>query len=291
MTQPPGFEDPIHPSYVCKLNKALYGLKQAPRAWYNTFSSHLLSLGNNSSHISSLITQLNSVFALKDLVPISYFLGIQVTHTPSGLFLSQPKYAIDILTKAGMLDCKPYSSPMSLKNSATADSSLLFSNPSLYRSLVSVLQYLTITRPDLAISVNQACQFMHTPTNGHFCAVKRLLRYLKGTLSHGLCFTLGSFDLQVFSDADWAGDSSDRRSISGYCVFFGPNLISWAAKKQPTVARSSTEAEYRSLAQATAKVSWLKMLIADMHVPLSIPTVWCDNISAISLVSNPVFQA
>lgn len=172
MTQPPGFEDSVHPSYVCKLNKALYGLKQAPHAWYTTFFSHLLSLGfhnsacntslfiqhtstsltfllvyvddilltgNNSSHLTYFIHQLNFVFPLKDLGHLSYFLGVPVALTSSGLFLSQQKYATDILTKAGMLDCKTYSSPMSMKTSTTVNSSLPFSNHSLYRSLVGAL--------------------------------------------------------------------------------------------------------------------------------------------------------
>ncbi|GMP54232.1 hypothetical protein CsSME_00019460 [Camellia sinensis var. sinensis] len=140
--------------------------------------------------------------------------------------------------------------------------------------------------------VNQACQHMHAPTNAHFQHVKRLLRYVKGTVSHGLSFTPGPLTLHAFSDSNWAGDTLDRRSTSGYCIFLGPNLISWSAKKQPTVSRSSIEAEYRSLANTAAEVSWLQQLLKDFLVPpSSIPVLWCDNLSAMALASNPVFHS
>ncbi|XP_028072572.1 uncharacterized protein LOC114274795 [Camellia sinensis] len=180
--------------------------------------------------------------------PITLLLKRDVVHSSAGYFLSQSKYALDILAKAGLTNCKPCAAPMSVKPSSTASPSVPFSQPSLYRSLVGALQYLTITRPDIAFAVNHACQAMQSPSEADFAAVKHLLRYLKGSLSHGLQFASGSLDLFAFSDSDWAGCVVDRRSTTGYCVFLGPNLISWSAKKQPTVSRSSTEAEYRALA-------------------------------------------
>jgi hypothetical protein len=133
---------------------------------------------------------------------------------------------------------------------------------------------------------------MHSPTQGHFQAVKRILRYVKGTLDQGLHFSPGPCSLTAYADADWAGNPHDRRSTSGYCVYFGSNLISWSAKKQPTVARSSTEAEYRALANTAAELSWLSHLLKDLKVQCPVPyLVWCDNQSAISLASNPVFHA
>lgn len=117
------------------------------------------------------------------------------------------------------------------------------SNPDLYRSLVGSLQYLTLTRPEISFAVNTVCQHMHLPLEQHFTAVKRILRYIKGSLHQGLLFSKGSLTFSAFSDADWAGDALDRRSTGGYCVFLGPNLVSWSTKKQATVARSSTEAE------------------------------------------------
>ena len=178
-----------------------------------------------------------------------------------------------------------------LKSSA-AVSSTPFHNPSLYRSIVGALQYITITRPDLAFAVNSVCQHMQSPTDDHFTAVKRILPYLKGTVTLGIQFTRGPFTLTAYSDADWAGDTCDRRSVSGYCLFMGNNPIAWCAKKQATVARSSTESEYRCLAHTAAELSWLRMLFKDLQIPLfHVPTIWCENISAISLASNPVFHA
>ncbi|XP_028078666.1 uncharacterized protein LOC114280487 [Camellia sinensis] len=232
------------------------------------------------------------VFSMKDLGNLSYFLGISVHISDTHYFLSQHKYAQEIIHKAGMDDCKPCPSPISVKPGLSPTSDLPFANPSLYRTLVGSLQYLTITRPDLSLAVNQACQHMHAPTNGDFAAIKRLLRFVQGTLSHGLTYTPSTFDLHVFSDSNWAGDTLDRKSTSGYCVFLGANLISWSAKKQATVSRSSTEAEYRALAHAAAEVSWLRMLLADLFVfSPTIPVIWCDNLSALALASNPVFHS
>ena len=132
---------------------------------------------------------------------------------------------------------------------------------------------------------------MHRPTIAHWCAVKRILRYLKGTTTHGLLYSSGSMELQAFSDADYAGDPDDRVSTGGSCIFIGPNLISWSSKKQKGVSRSSTEAECRQLAYTAATLSWFRSLFKDLHIPLSCPRMWCDNISAISLASNPVFHA
>ncbi|XP_028071844.1 uncharacterized protein LOC114274171 [Camellia sinensis] len=140
-------------------------------------------------------------------------------------------------------------------------------------NIVGALQYLTITRPELSYAVNQACQFMHSPTVGHFSSVKRILRYVKGTLAHGLHFTPSHFGLQAYSDSNWAGDPADRRSTSGYCVYLGNNLVSWSSKKQSTVSRSSTEAEYRSLAHTAAELTWLQMLLVDFSIPHTSPPI------------------
>ncbi|XP_068338891.1 uncharacterized mitochondrial protein AtMg00820-like [Pyrus communis] len=119
-----------------------------------------------------------------------------------------------------------------------------YHNLEQYRSIVRVLQYLTFTRLDIAFSVNQACQFMHNPMKSHVIAVKRIIRYLKGTSEYGIQFRSGPIYMQSYSDTDWAGDPNDRRSTSGFIVFLGLNPISWASKKQHTISRSSTEAEY-----------------------------------------------
>lgn len=133
---------------------------------------------------------------------------------------------------------------------------------------------------------------MQLPTEAHFSAVKRILRYLNGTQSKGILFSKGSLELNAFCDADWVGDSLDRRSTSGFIVFLGSSPISWSAKKQTTVSRSSTEAEYRSLAQTAAELYWIRQLLCELHVFLHKPSVlWCDNASALALAKNPVFHA
>jgi hypothetical protein len=141
------------------------------------------------------------------------------------------------------------------------------------------LQYLTFTRPDIYFALNRVCQFMHAPTDSHWAVVKRILRYLKGTISYDFHITRGfSFALHGFTDVDWAGSIDDRKSTGGYLVFFGQTPISWKSSKQRTVARSSTEAEYKALADGTAEVIWLQYLLIDLQVPsVSAPTIWCDN--------------
>jgi hypothetical protein len=132
---------------------------------------------------------------------------------------------------------------------------------------------------------------MHQSSTIHFVAAKRILRYLKGTLDKGILFQPGPLALTAFTDADWAGDASDRRSTSGIVVFLGNNPITWLSKKQHTVSRSSTEAEYCSLATGAAELAWLRQVLCDLRLYLpSAPLIWCDNTSALALASNPVFH-
>ena len=324
VSQPPGFEDPTFPEHVWKLNKALYGLRQAPRAWFNCLSSYLIHYGftcstadpslfiyrhqdiliilllyvddiiltGNSIHeLDSFVHELSSRFNIKDLGHLHYFLGIEVHHTSYGLFLTQAKYAKDVLDRAQMLDSNAVATPMSVKNNFDDDS--VFQDPHLFRSIAGALQYLTFTRPDLAYSVNYLCQFMHAPSNSHFRLMKRVLRYLKGTIELGMrIHASSSSNLYAFVDADWAGCPLTRRSTTGFCTFLGSNCISWCAKKQPTVARSSAEAEYRAMASATAELTWLSYLFRDLGIPLTAPpSLFCDNLSALQLTVNPVFHA
>ena len=208
-------------------------------------------------------------FALKDLGELSYFLGIEVKKAHDGILLTQEKYARDIIKRVGMKDCKPTSTPLSTteKLSLHEGEKLSPEEGTKYRSIVGALQYLTLTRPDISFSVNKVCQFLHAPTTVHWTTIKRILRYLQGSVETGLRLRKSSsIAVSAFSDADWAGCPDDRRSTSGFAIFLGSNLISWNAKKQATMSRSSTEAEYKSLANATAEVLWTETLLNELGI-------------------------
>jgi hypothetical protein len=254
MRQPHGFVDTASPSHVCFLHKSIYGLRQAPRAWFEKFSSHLLTIGfiasqadpslflykhgstvlflllyvddiiltgNAPTAITELIATLAFAFELKDLGPLKYFLGLQIDYKPSGFFVHQTKYAMDVLSRHNMTTCKPCSSPFVSPSKMASDLVELLPDPTPYRSLMGALQYLTFTRPDLSFAVNSLCQHMQSPTSAHMVAAKRVLRYVRGSLSHGLLFQPGPMHLTVFTDADWAGNPVDRRSTTGFFSLFG----------------------------------------------------------------------
>ncbi|CAM8900446.1 unnamed protein product [Rhodiola kirilowii] len=288
MTQPPGFIDPSRPSHVCKLLKSIYGLKQAPRIWFESMSHFLFANGfhlskadsslfiyrhggnsiflllyvddiivtaNSNTLLTKFIASLSHGFDIKDLGPLHYFLGLQVASQADGLHINQLKYAHDLLDKYGLLHSQPVRTPVAPKAQLNSTDGDLLDNPTLFREIVGSLQYLTITRLDIAYTVNFISQFMSQPRTPHLAAAKQILRYIKGTIDHGLSFTpqRQPVTLAAYSDADWAGCSESRRSQTGYLLYFGSNLVSWCSKKQPTVARSSAKSEYRALAHACAE--------------------------------------
>ncbi|XP_050104649.1 uncharacterized mitochondrial protein AtMg00810-like [Malus sylvestris] len=165
-----------------------------------------------------------------------------------------------------MLDSKPASTPYLPYNRLLNDDRQPYSNPGLYRSIVGALQYLVFTRPNIAFFVHHVCQFMQTPMVSQFTAAKRILRYLKGLISHGITYTRGELVLKSFSDADWASDPNDRRSTTGLVVFLGNNPISWSFKKQQIVSRSSIEAEYRAISSIAAELDWIQQLLTFLHI-------------------------
>lgn len=236
MKQPPGFEDSAHPHFVCKLRKAIYGLKQAPRAWFDKFSSFLLEFGfrcttrdpslfvylnghdimylllyvddmlltgSSDQLIQRLLEGLHREFRMKDMGILQYFLGIQAHFHDKGVFLCQEKYAMDLLTTAGMLDSAPMATPIPLRPDKVLGHDVLFSDPSYFRSLAGKLQYMTLTRPDIQYAVNFVCQKMHSPTVADFTNLKRVLRYIKGTLQLGINLSGNTdFTLRAYSDSD-----------------------------------------------------------------------------------------
>ncbi len=324
MEQPPGFVAQGETDLVCRLNKSLYGLKQSPRAWFGRFSAVVVEFGlqqcgvdhsvfyghsragkiilivyvddivitgDDNVGIQSLKSFLQTKFQTKDLGSLRYFLGIEVARSKMGINLSQRKYVLDLLEETGLLGAKSVDSPMEPNVKLDAEKGEYLGDPSRYRRLVGKLNYLTVTRPDISFATSVVSQFMESPRTGHWDAVIRILRYLKGTPGRGLLYrNYGHIQIQGYTDADWAG-SYDRRSTSGYCVFMGGNLVSWKSKKQTVVARSSAESEYRAMAYATCELVWLKHLLQELGFEHSSPMeLMCDNQAATHIASNPVFH-
>ncbi|KAM3215020.1 hypothetical protein ACQJBY_067149 [Aegilops geniculata] len=311
-----------------QIDRSIYGLKQSPRAWYARLSQRLSQLGfvpskadaslfifshgaiqiymlvyvddiviaGSTPHVvDCLVQSLSASFPIKDLGRLEYFLGLEASFHSGGMTLTQKKYALDLLHRVNMENCKSTSTPLATSESLSRHSGALLSidDSFRYRSIVGALQYLTLTRPDISFAVNKVCQFLSQPTQVHWEAVKRILRYIKGTLDMGLRIRKSRFTgVSIFTDADWAGCVDDRRSTSGFAVFVGPNLISWSSKKQPTVSRSSTEAEYKALANGAAEAIWIDTVLTELGVTRQrTPILWCDNLGATYLTANPVFHA
>ncbi|XP_068466265.1 uncharacterized mitochondrial protein AtMg00810-like [Phaseolus vulgaris] len=240
----------------------------------------------------SLISSLQQHFGLKDLGRLHYFLGIEISWTTHGsLHLSQTKYITDLLHKSGMLSSKPQPTPMISSMRLTRDGTTTVDDSSLYRSVVGSLQYILITRPELSYSVNKVCQYLHNPQLHHWKAVKRILRYLVGTQSHGLLLQPSPhLTIVAFADAGWGSDPDDRKSISGYTVFFGSNPVVWSSNKKKTVSRSTTEAEYRSIAAALAEIKWVSNLLQELSISFPTPKIYSDNLGAVLLTANPIMH-
>jgi hypothetical protein len=299
------------PNKVCRLRWALYGLKLAQRAWFTKFSVTVSSLGYSiSSYDSALfirrtdrgiillllyiddmiitgddsigILELNQFlsqhFEMKDLGTLSNFLGLEISSSSSsdGYYLTQAKYISNMLSRANLTDCKTVDTPTELNARLNLHDCEPLRDSTLYRHLVGSLIYLIVTRPDISYAVHQVRQFMAAPRSTHFSAVLCIIRYLKGTLFHRLHFSSQSpLELHAFTDADWAGDPTDRRFTTGYCFLLDTSLISWCSKKQFVVARSSTMAEYRALVDTTSELLWLRWLLQDMGVSLSLLSYSC----------------
>ncbi|PNY16822.1 retrovirus-related Pol polyprotein from transposon TNT 1-94 [Trifolium pratense] len=324
MQVPEGYHTP-KAGMVCRLRKSLYGLKQASRNWYSKLSHALIEYGFQESHADhSLFTYsregefmavlvyvddlviagnysdtctnfkqyLRRCFHMKDLGPLKYFLGLELARGATGLFMCQRKYIMDILDECKMLDSKPSTFPMEQNQKLALDTGPAYSDPPRYRRLVGRLIYLTITRPEITYSVHILSQFTQSPQQAHWDAAMRVLRYLKFTPGQGIILPKEN-DLQLvaYCDSDWASCPLTRRSTSGYLMKLGSAPISWKTKKQSTVSKSSSEAEYRAMGQAVSEVIWLRSLLSSLQVHYKSPTVlFCDNQAAIHLAANPVYH-
>ncbi|GKD21975.1 putative ribonuclease H-like domain-containing protein, partial [Tanacetum coccineum] len=292
--QPPSFKDLHFPDKVYKVEKALYGLHQGPRAWYETLSTYLLENGFRRGIIDK------TLFINKDksdilLIPdefygeLTFFLGLQVQQKEDGIFISQDKYVADILKKFDYVTLKTASTPM---KALVKDEEVDNVDVHLYRSMIGSLMYLTTSRPDITFAVCACARFQVTPKTSHLHAVKRIFRYLKGQPKLGLWYPRDSpFDLEAFSDSDYAGASLDRKSTTGGCQFLGKRLISWQCKKQTIVANSTTEAEYVAAANCCGQVLWIQNQMLDYGFNFMNTKIYIDNESTICIVKNPVFHS
>ncbi|CAN6310868.1 unnamed protein product [Urochloa humidicola] len=324
--QPPGFAVAGEEHKVLRLRKALYGLRQAPRAWNIKLDASLTSLGFTRSpsehalyikttahgrlivgvYVDDLIItgsdqrdiddfkgEMKTMFRMSDLGLLTYYLGIEVEQGRDAITLKQSAYARKLLERSGMTECKAYPTPMEEKIKLSKKSTAPKVDATEYRSLVGGLRYLVHTRPDIAFSVGYVSRFMEDPREDHLVAVKRLLRYVAGTIGHGLAYARGGETpkLMGYSDSDMAGDLDGRRSTAGIIFFLGSRPITWQSQKQEVVALSTCEAEYVAASMACCQGVWLGRLLRELtgeEAPA--PALRVDNQSAISLAKNPVLH-
>ncbi|CAL2255656.1 unnamed protein product [Prunus armeniaca] len=325
VAQPPGYEQQGHKQKVYRLKKALYGLKQAPRAWYShielyfvragfkkcpyehtlftktknggmlivcLYVDDLIFTGNDESMFKEFKQSMMIEFDMTDLGKMSYFLGIEVLQKTDGIFISQRKYAQEVLKRFNMDQCNPVQNPVVPGFKLMKDEDGVRIDSTLYKQMVGSLMYLIATRPDLMFIVSLISRYMERPTEIHLQAAKRVLRYLKGTLSFGVFYKKGGKgELVGYTDSDYAGDQDDRRSTSSYMFMTGSGAISWSSRKQPVVSLSTTEAEFISAASSTFQAVWMRRILQELkHVQHKATVVYCDNVSAIKISRNPVIH-
>jgi hypothetical protein len=327
VNQPLGFQT-ADKNQVYKLKKALYGLKQAPRAWYSKIESYfsmekfvkcshehtlfvksegadkilivslyvddLIYTGNDDLMMKQFKDSMKEKISMTDLGKMKYFLGVEVSQTHQGIFIHQSKYASEILSRFGMEDCNKVCSPIVPGCKLVKDETGRSTDSTSYKQMIGCLMYLLATRPDMAFSVCLAARYMERPTELHVAAVKRILRYLKGTMSHGILYKHCSREelrLVGWTDSDYAGDYDDRKSTSGYAFTMGTGAISWCSKKQPIVTLSTTEAEFVATASCACQGMWLRNILKQLSQEQAGATiVYCDNSSSIKLSKNPVMH-
>ncbi|GJX75788.1 retrovirus-related pol polyprotein from transposon TNT 1-94 [Tanacetum coccineum] len=322
VSQPDGFVDPENPNHVYKLKKALYGLKQAPRAWYDLLSSYLLSHKFSKGAIDPtlfikkdgkdiLLVEIyvdDIIFASMKPEPcetfskimysklkmsmigkLSFFLGLQVSQSPRGIFLNQSKYALEIIKKYGMETSHPVDTPMVEKSKLDVDPQGKEVNPTCYPGMIGSFMYLTVSRPDLQFVVCMCAWYQAKSTKKHLHAVKQIFRYLRGTVNMGLRYSKDSYiAVTAFANADHAGCQDTRISTSGSMQLLGERLVSWSSKKQKSIAISSTEAKYIALSGCCAQILWMGSQLTDYGLRFNKIPLYCDNKSAIALCCNNV---
>ncbi|GJS40955.1 retrovirus-related pol polyprotein from transposon TNT 1-94 [Tanacetum coccineum] len=286
--QPEGFIDADHPSHVYKLKKALYGLKQAPRAWYDELSTFLLQ---NHFFKGTIDPTLFIRRFDDDILVVQVYVDdiIFVNQSPCGIFINQSNYVLEILKKYGMETCDPVGTPMEIKDKLDLDQNGSPVDATKYRSMIGALMYLTSSRPDIVHATCLCARYQAKPTEKHLKEVKRIFRYLRGTVNTGLWYSKDSgIELTGFSDADYAGCKDTFKSTSGGAQFLGEKLVSWSSKKQDCTALSTAEAEYVSLSVCCAQVLWMRTQLTDYGFHFNKIPIYCDSKSAIAISCNPV---
>eukprot|EP00253_Pinus_taeda_P022380 PITA_22380 len=247
--KPPGYEVDGQEHKVCKLKKALYGLKQAPRPWYSRIDAYLIENG----------------FVKCDSEPTLYIMENDVDQSENGVFISQYKYVEAVLKRFNMQNSKTAVTPTVVGLKLTKEDNSKDFNLKLYKSIVGSLMYLTATRPDIMHAVSLISRFMERPKETHWQAAKRILRHVNGTKGFGILYSSSeSFMLIGYTDSDCAGSVDHRKSTSGYVFHMGSGAISWASKKQPVVALSTTEAEYVAATTTACQAVWLRRVLRDL---------------------------
>ncbi|GJS33321.1 putative ribonuclease H-like domain-containing protein [Tanacetum coccineum] len=317
-----GFEDPDHLDKVYKVVKALYGLHQAPRAWYETLTNYLLGNGFHIGKIDQtlfikkkkgdillvqiyvddiifgsikkeLCTEFEKLmkdkFQMSSMGELTFFLGLQVQQKKDGIFIHQDKYVDEILRKFNYTNVKSASTPVDLEKPLVKDGDATDVDKHLYRSMIGSLMYLIASRLDFMFAVCACARFQVTPKTSHLLAVKRIFRYLKGKLTSGLWYSRDSpFELDAYTDSDYARATQDKKSTTEGCQFLGNRLISWQCKKQTVVATSTTEAEYVAAASCYRQVLWIQKQLLDYEYNFMHTVIYIDNNSTICIIENPV---
>nr|GEU56530.1 copia protein [Tanacetum cinerariifolium] len=293
VAQPDGFVDPDHPEKVYRLRKDLYGLKQAPWAWYDELSKFLTSKDFTKDlqtlNIQNILKLMHNRFEMSLMGEMKFFLGLQIHQSPRGIFINQAKYTLEILHKHGMENCQSIGTPMATKPKLDADLSGNPDDQTDYRSKIGSLMYLTSSRPDIVQAVCFCARYQSRLTEKHLKEVKRIFRYLRGTINMGLWYPKGSsFGLTAFSYADHTGCIDSRKSTSEGIQFLGDKLVSWMSKKQNCNAVSSAEAEYVALSTSCAQVMWMRTQLQDYGFNYNKIPLYYDSQSAIAISCNPV---
>jgi hypothetical protein len=254
----------------------------------------LIYTGNDDELIVAFKKSMREMFAMTDLGKMKYFLGIEVNQSDQGIFIYQQKYATEILSRFGMEDCNGVCSPIVPGCKLVKDEKGKATDATMYKKMIGCLMYLLATRPDMTYSVCLAARYMERPTELHVAAVKRIMRYLKATVSFGIMYKSkaeANLTMQGWTDSDYAGDYDDRKSTSGYVFTMGSSAVSWSSKKQPIVTLSTTEAEFVSAASSACQCIWMRNILNHLHLTQSDSTIInCDNSSSIKLSKNPIMH-